>query len=280
MGRLFLVATPIGNLEELSPRARRVLGEVDVVLAEDTRRTGALLHRMGISAKMRSYHLHNEEERTEAVVAELVGELRAALVTDAGTPGISDPGARLVRRAREAGVAIESVAGPSALAAALAAAGFEAEPALFLGFPPARSGERKRFFEQWRATPTVVVLYEAPHRIERSLADLAEVMGAGRRAILLRELTKLHEEGIDGTLGSLLAEVRERDGLKGEIVLVLDRPSAETADASVADPLVARVAELVADGADRREALKRAARELGLGRAEAYRRLQAAGVEP
>lgn len=282
-GRLYLVATPIGNLGDFSPRAREVLGSVDKILAEDTRHTGRLLAKFQIDKPMISLHEHNENARLAPVLADLCGGARYALVTDAGTPAISDPGEYLVREARRAGIAIESVAGPSALAAALAASGFSSTPVLFLGFPPSRGGERKRFFENWKPSPATIVLYEAPHRIEAALDDLAEVFGADRPAILLRELTKVHEEGIDGTLGSIREEIGRRGGVRGEIVIVLAPPRVLAGIAGMdrcripemmtPAHLRARIAVLTGEGLDRADALKQAAREAGLTRSEAYRRL-------
>lgn len=251
-----------------------MLGTVDRVLAEDTRRTGQLLAHFGLSTPQLSLHEHNERERVERVVAG-AGGARIALVSDAGTPAVSDPGMQLVRAAREAGVEIESVPGPSALAAALAASGFPAEPSLFLGFPPARSGERKRWLAPWAETPATLVFYEAPHRAEGALADLAELLGEDRKAILLRELSKLHEEGIDGTLGSIRDEVARRGGVKGELVIVVAPPPEESTPAEeISDEeLASRVAALEAEGLPRNEALRRAAKGAGLSRSEAYRRL-------
>lgn len=278
-GRLYLVATPIGNLGDVSPRAREVLGSVDRVLAEDTRHSGRLLSALGISRPMLSLHEHNEQARLAVVLEELEGGARLALVSDAGTPAISDPGCRLVRAAREAGIDVESVAGPSALAAALAASGFPAEPTLFLGFPPPRSAARKRFLGPWKSAPATLVLYEAPHRIEASLADAIEVLGAGRRAILLRELTKLHEEGIDGTLGSIAAEIASRGGVKGELVLVVAPPE-ETAPAAEGEvDLAAAYAAALAAGLPKKEALRKAAQGAGRTRGEAYRELFGPGSD-
>ncbi len=284
-GRLYLVATPIGNLGDLSPRAREVLASVDRILVEDTRRTGPLLARLAIDRPMLSLHEHNERARLAPILAELESGGRIALVSDAGTPAISDPGTMLVREAREAGIDVESVAGPSALAAALSASGFEAAPSLFLGFPPARSGERRRFLAPWIDLPATLVIYEAPHRIESTLGDLVELSGTGRKAILLRELTKIHEEGIDGTLGSIRDEVARREGVKGELVLVLAAPVVPAPNAAAtggevdAAALRARVEEFGREGLARNEALRRAAKEIGLSRSEAYRLLLDTGKD-
>jgi 16S rRNA (cytidine1402-2'-O)-methyltransferase len=281
LGRLFVVATPIGNLGDLSPRAQEVLRGCDRVLAEDTRRTAQMLGRFRIDRPLISLHEHNERSRLAPIVSELLKGGRYALVTDAGTPGVSDPGTMLVREARKAGVAIESVAGPSALAAALAASGFPAEPALHLGFPPSRSGERQRFFEKWGGIEATLVLFEAPHRIEGCFADLAKVLGSDRPAILLREMTKLHEEGIDGTLGSILEEIRRRGEVKGEMVVVVapnPKPSRGSGIHRIshlvtADLLRARISALVAEGMERADALREVAKAAGLSRSEVYRRL-------
>lgn len=282
-GCLFLVATPIGNLGDVSLRAKQTLSEVDRILAEDTRHTARLLARLGVTKPLLSFHEHNERSRIARVLAELATGARIALVSDAGTPAISDPGTRLVREARRAGILIESVPGPSSLASALAASGFPAAPSVFLGFPPSRSGARRRWIAPWAAIPATLVFYEAPHRLEPSLADLCELLGADRPAILLREMSKLHEEGIDGTLGSILEEVRRRSELAGEIVLVVAPPELSSASSIECDgtadapSLRDRFDQLIASGLDRAKALRMLARECGLPRSEAWRRLHRDG---
>jgi 16S rRNA (cytidine1402-2'-O)-methyltransferase len=273
-GTLYLVATPIGNLEDVTRRALRVLAEVEVVACEDTRRTRALLEHFGIRAKTVSYHEHNERERAAELAALIEQGQSVAVVSDAGTPGINDPGYRLVRAAVERGLPVVPVPGPSALVAALAASGLPTDEFYFGGFLPPRAHARRQRLASVRELRATLVFYEAPHRIATSLADAREVLGE-REAAVARELTKLHEEIARGRLSELAARFSNEGAARGEMVLVIDREvieegvGAEKNSASVA----ARVAALEAEGLDQRAALKRAARELGLTRDEAYRRL-------
>ena len=273
-GTLYLVATPIGNLADITHRALQVLRDVALVACEDTRHTRKLLQHYGIDTKTISYHEHNEQQRARELIELLQQGSDVAVVSDAGTPAISDPGFRLVRAAIESGVAVVPVPGPSALIAALVAAGLPTDEFLFSGFLPARSGARRARLGELRTMPGTLIFYEAPHRLAVSLQDAYEVLGE-REAVVARELTKLHEELRRGRL-SELAEHYAKTEPRGEIVLLIDRTvldqgaPAVAASASVAD-LVAR---FEAEGLERRAALKKAARELGLSRAEAYRQLQ------
>jgi 16S rRNA (cytidine1402-2'-O)-methyltransferase len=273
-GTLYLVATPIGNLEDVTRRALRVLAEVDVVACEDTRRTRALLEHFGVRARTVSYHEHNERERAEELAASLEEGRSVAVVSDAGTPGINDPGYRLVRAAIERGVEVVPVPGPSAFVAALTASGLPTDEFYFGGFLPARAHARRQRLASLRDLRATLVFYEAPHRIAASLADAREILGE-RRAAVARELTKLHEEIARGRLGELAARFSSEGAARGEMVLVIDREVIEEAGAGEDDAasVAERVAALEAEGLDRRAALKRAARELGLTRDEAYRRL-------
>jgi 16S rRNA (cytidine1402-2'-O)-methyltransferase len=278
-GTLYLVATPIGNLEDLTRRALRVLAEVDVVACEDTRRTRALLEHFGVRARTVSYHEHNERERAEELAASLEEGRSVAVVSDAGTPGINDPGYRLVRAAIERGVEVVPVPGPSAFVAALTASGLPTDEFYFGGFLPARAHARRQRLASLRDLRATLVFYEAPHRIAEALADAREILGE-RRAAVARELTKLHEEIARGRLGELAARFSNEGAARGEMVLVIDREVIEEAGAGQGDAagvaaasVAERVAALEAEGLDRRAALKRAARELGLTRDEAYRRL-------
>ena len=278
-GALYLVATPIGNLEEISRRALRVLTEADVVACEDTRRTRALLEHFHIKAKTVSYHEHNERERAEEL-AELIEEgASVAVVSDAGTPGINDPGYRLVRACVERGIRVTPVPGPSAFVAALTASGLPTDEFYFGGFLPARTHARRQKFDEVKALRATLVFYETPHRIAMSLADAREVLGE-REAAVARELTKMHEEIMRGRLSELVARFSGETTARGEMVVVIDRDVIEEDagegagfEGSEAASVAARVAALEAEGLDRRAALKRAARELGLTRDEAYRRL-------
>src|SRR5258708_19008850 len=213
-GTLYLVATPIGNVEDMTLRALRTLKECDVIAAEDTRRTGQLLRHFGISKPLLSYFQFNEARRSEEIIERLRRGEKVALVTDAGSPGISDPGERVVRAALAAGFRVESVPGPCALVAALTASGLPTEEFHFLGFLPHKSGQRRKRLESLRAVPGTLVLYESPYRIEKLLTELAEIY-PGREISLGRELTKKFEEFLRGT-GAELLEVARARALKGE----------------------------------------------------------------
>jgi len=232
MGTLYLVATPIGNLEDLSARARTALAGAALVLAEDTRRTRVLLQRHGVAARPLSLHAHNEAARVEKVLAVLAGGGDVALVSDAGTPLISDPGERLVAAALGAGHAVSAVPGASAVLAALSVAGLPAVPFTFLGFLPRRAGARDALLERLRAAPETLVLFESPRRLGASLEHLARRLGE-RRACVARELTKRYEEVARGTL-SELAE-RFRQGARGEVTIVVEGAPPALPDAGAAD---------------------------------------------
>jgi 16S rRNA (cytidine1402-2'-O)-methyltransferase len=228
-GRLDVVATPIGNLSDLSPRAQEVLAGADVIAAEDTRHTGALLKAIGVSRPMVSLHAHNESSRVPELLARLESGASIALVSDAGTPLLSDPGYELVREATRAGYDVRVVPGPSAITAALAVAGLPTDRFCFEGFLPARAGERRARLEEVAADPRTLVFFEAPHRIEESLVDLAAVFGAERRAAVCRELTKAFETTYRGTLADLVKQAKEDPNFaRGEITLVVaGAPDAE-----------------------------------------------------
>ena len=270
---LYLVATPIGNLEDITLRALRVLREVDLIACEDTRHTSKLLQHYEISKRMVSYHEHNERERAAELVNLLQQGARIALVSDAGTPVVSDPGHRLVAACIEKNIPVIPVPGPSAAVAALGAAGLASNEFLFVGFLPSRSGERRRALEGLRTVPQTMVFYEAPHRIAETLADAAELLGP-RPAVVARELTKLHEEFARGTLTELAARYREKPP-KGEITLLIGPGEPGAAPHTATEiSLAARVEQLQREqGLDRKAALKQAARERGLNRREAYKQL-------
>jgi len=277
-GSLYLVATPIGNLEDITVRALRILREVHWIACEDTRRTAALLQRHGGSTPLISYHEHNERQRAPELVAALERGESGALVSDAGTPLVSDPGFRLVAAAVARGIRVVPVPGPSAVLAALAGSGVPCDEFLFAGFLPARGAQRRRALERLRSEPRTIVLFEAPHRLAASLADAAEILGP-RPAAMARELTKIYEEFRRGTLAELAASVRSAEP-RGEITLVIGPPAAGSQapclSSSCSEPvsLSTRVAELMeAEGITRNAALKRAARERGIKRSDAYRQL-------
>ena len=234
-GRLLLVSTPIGNLEDLSPRAARALAEADLVACEDTRHSGRLLAHLGLKKTLVSLHEHNERSRLPQILAALDAGQRVAVVSDAGTPLLSDPGFPLTRAAVEAGHRVEPIPGPSAILAALVASGLPPYPFTFGGFPPPKSGKRRSFYRRVALLPHTLVFFESPHRLLASLEDARAELG-DRRAALGRELTKLHEEMLYGRLSELGAELAGRPSLLGEFVLVVGAPeggdAAERASAS------------------------------------------------
>ncbi len=267
---LYLVATPIGNLEDITLRALRVLREADRIACEDTRQTGKLLAHFGIETPLVSVHEHNEQARSLDLIPELRAGARIAVVSDAGTPGISDPGALLARAAIAAGVSVYPIPGPNAAVSALCASGLPTEPATFHGFMPEKSGARRTALEA--LAPGTHIFHEAPHRILDTLADLAALFGGRAEVVLARELTKLHEEFLRGTPAALQALLAARERVRGEFVLLLALAAAPPE--AGAQTLPARVRELRAEGLDEKDALKRAARERGLGKSEAYREWQ------
>ena len=274
-GTLYLVATPIGNLEDVTRRALRVLGEADVVACEDTRRTRALLEHFGIRARTVSYHEHNERERAGELALMIEGGGTVALVSDAGTPGVNDPGYRLVRACVERNLRVVPVPGPTAFVAAVTASGLPTDEFYFGGFLPARPHARREKLASVRTLRATLVFYETPHRVAHALADAREVLGE-REAAVARELTKLHEEVVRGRLSELLERFSAEGAARGEMVLVIDRDVIEEEGggaARAAASVAGLVAAFEAEGLDHRVALKRAARQLGLTRDEAYRRL-------
>jgi 16S rRNA (cytidine1402-2'-O)-methyltransferase len=273
-GILYLVATPIGNLQDISPRALQVLKDADLIACEDTRHTGKLLNHFGIKNKLVSYHEHNEHERAAELAAFLADGKNIAVTSDAGTPGICDPAFRVVQKAHELGAQVISIPGPVAFVNALVASGLPTDSIFFGGFLPAKKGERITRLKEVKDIPATLVFYETPHRLSKALTDCLEVLG-NRKAAVAREITKLHEEIKLGDLGELAEKYSQQD-VKGEIVLVIDRTeitSPKTQGQSPSD-LIARIHELENEGLDRKAALKKAAKEFGIGRSEAYRMLQ------
>lgn len=267
---LFVVATPLGNLGDLSTRAADLLRRVPVVAAEDTRRVRGLLTHLGASPRVLSYHAHSPARRA-ALILEILAEGRdVALVTDAGTPGVSDPGEDLVTQAREAGFAVVPIPGPSAVTAALSASGLPAGRYLFLGFAPRRGRDREEWLKQATTAPWTVVLFEAPARVAALLRDLAQTAGDGRKVVVTRELTKLHEEIRVGTLGEMTKQLGAVEP-RGEFTIVLAGSGGGAMEAPTpADP-TARATELLGQGLSRKDAAHQLARELGLPRNTAYR---------
>lgn len=273
-GTLYLVATPIGNLQDMTMRALDTLRSVDLIACEDTRHTRNLLTHFRISNRTVSYHEHNELERAEEFVDRLVRGESIAIVSDAGTPGICDPGFRIVQRAIEIGARVVPIPGAVAFVNAAVASGLNAESLFFGGFLPSKKGERRKRLEEIRDIPATLVLYETPHRLAKSLADCLDILG-NRRAVVARELTKLHEEITRGTLVELV-EKYSAASVRGEIVLVIDRGSKIEAKSAKPVSIVDRVIELENEGNDRKTSLKRAAKEFGISKSEAYRILESA----
>jgi 16S rRNA (cytidine1402-2'-O)-methyltransferase len=267
-GSLVVVATPIGNLGDLSARAAKVLREVDLILAEDTRHTGRLLAHLGSEVPQRSLHEHNEQQRIEEVLARLQAGQRVALVSDAGTPAVSDPGYRLVAACVAAGIRVEPIPGPSAVLAALVASGLPTDRFTFDGFLPRKGSARRLRLAELAGEARTIVLFAAPHRVAHDLEDLATALGADRPAALGRELTKLHEEMRHGTLATLAAAAG--DGVRGEVTLVIaGAPPAPAAPPDDRD-LAARVADRVADGAVKKDAIAEVARRTGVPKRTVY----------
>jgi 16S rRNA (cytidine1402-2'-O)-methyltransferase len=275
------VATPIGNLEDITLRALRILKEADQIACEDTRHTQKLLSHYNISKPLVSYHEHNEMTRAPELVLAMEQGQQIALVSDAGMPLVSDPGFRLVTLALRHHISVTPVPGPSALLAALSASGLPNEEFLFAGFLPARSGERQRALERLRIEDRTIIFYEAPHRIEETLADAREILG-DRPACLAREVTKLHEEFRRGTLSELIASLSDKP-VRGEITLLVGAVPEEqrAAQRDSSQSLAERVDELIRQAKlDRKEALKLAAKERGLTKRAAYSELHLELGEP
>ena len=282
---LYLVATPIGNLEDITLRALRVLREADRIACEDTRQTQKLLNHFGIRTPTVSYHAHNEAERALSLIEDLRAGRRIAVVSDAGTPGIADPGAVLARAALKAGIAIFPVPGANAVVAALVASGLSAERFRFNGFLPSKAGERRTLLETLQMSgvaahdsaldSTTEIFYETPHRIAEALSDVEAVFGPGQLVVVARELTKLHEEFLRGTVAAVRSQLTARESVRGEMVLLL-APATREAQATGESQVSVRAAirRLVADGVSEKDALKQVARERSLGKSEVYREWQ------
>lgn len=276
LGTLFVVATPIGNLEDITGRALRVLREVALIAAEDTRRTAHLLAHYAIATPTTSLHEHNEARKSAALVERLQRGDDIALVSDAGTPTVSDPGARLIAAAIEAGIRVEPIPGPSAALAALAASGLRTDTFLFLGFPPTRSKDRRNWFDQIRTAGRTVVFFEAPHRILRTLKDLQQTVG-DYDVVVARELTKIHEELVRGPISRVLKQLATS---KGEFTIVVDigrMIDKEPAEAPADSRFLAEFGVLTkSHGLDRREAIARLAEKHGQGRNVVYAAIERA----
>lgn len=272
-GVLYLVGTPIGNLKDISPRALEALRAADLIAAEDTRQTLKLLNHFGLKAKLVSYHQHNEEKRLPELLALLAEGRVVALVADAGMPGISDPGEKLVRAAREAGFPVVPIPGPSAFLLALAASGLPTGEFHFVGFLPRRNKARKELLARLAVEPATLVLYEAPHRLARTLAELHEALGGEREVVVARELTKIHEEFWRGSLAEAAAHFGANP-VRGEITLVIAGRGAEQEAVPAVPPeeAVARIERRLQEGEGLLRAVRNVAEETGLPKNELYRR--------
>ena len=269
---LYVVGTPIGNLEDITLRALRVLEQVDVIACEDTRQTQKLLDHYDIHTRTVSYHEHNELTRAAELIVDLEGGARIAIVTDAGTPGISDPGYRLITLAVRHKIPVVPIPGPSAFVTALVASGLPTDSFRFGGFLPAKQGQRRTVLESVRNIQKTAIFYEAPHRIEETLADIVAILGGGRHVVIAREVTKIHEEFLRGRADQLLEHVRAHPP-QGEITLLIAK--AEDMDQPQQASVAERVRQMIAsESLDEKSALKKVAKELGLSKSDVYRELQ------
>jgi 16S rRNA (cytidine1402-2'-O)-methyltransferase len=264
---LFIVSTPIGNLEDITLRAVRTLREVSLIACEDTRHTRKLLDHLGIATPATSYHEHNEAAKTEELIDKLRSGLDIALVSDAGTPLISDPGYRVVSAAAAAGIAVVPIPGPSAILGALAAAGLPTDSFRFGGFLPPKTTQRRRMLEELRTESATLVFYEAPHRILDALEDVEAVLGP-RPVVVARELTKLHEEFLRGTGAEVRAQLAARPSIKGEMTLLIGK--AKEGSIPSEQTLEDAVRELEDQGLSRMDAIKQVAKARGIGKREVY----------
>ena len=271
-GVLYVVATPIGNLEDITHRGVRILREADLIACEDTRLTRRLLEHYQILTPTVSYHEHNEASRAEQLVRTLEEGANIAQVSDAGMPGISDPGYRMIRLAIDRGIMVAPIPGPSALIAALVASGLPTDAFQFHGFLPAKRGQRRTALEKFGRANGTVIVYEAPHRIRETIEDIVAVLGPGRPVVVARELTKIHEEFIRGTAKEMLSRLQSHEP-RGEITLLIG--AGESRRPQVAGDLATRMREIMqCQNLDEKAALKVLAKERGLAKSELYRELQ------
>jgi 16S rRNA (cytidine1402-2'-O)-methyltransferase len=275
---LYIVATPIGNLEDITLRALRVLRSVDRIACEDTRQTRKLLDRYGITTPIISSHEHNEAERSRQLIQELKNGARIAVVSDAGTPGISDPGMIFAQAAIAEGIPVFPIPGANAALTALVASGLNTDHFSFIGFLPPKAGARRTALEDLaRATtaPSTLILYETPHRILESLADIETVWGSECCIVLGRELTKIHEEFLRGPVGDVREQLASRDSIRGEIVLLIDAQLSSHGRAPSSATVQQRLADLAqTEGLNEKDALKRIAKERGVSKSDVWRELQ------
>ena len=274
-GTLYVVSTPIGNLEDITLRAVRVLKEADQIACEDTRQTQKLLNHYGISTHTVSYHEHNELTRAPELVLDLEGGARVALVTDAGMPGISDPGFRLISLAIRHHIPVVPIPGASAFLAALVASGLPTDSFRFSGFLPPKSGQRRHMLESVKVSPRTQVFYEAPHRVKEAVEDVVEILGAERQLVIAREVTKIHEEFLRGRAGEVLEVLKARGDIKGEITLLIGKVEEGQQKMAAGVSVRQRLEQIMGEEKlDEKAALKRVAKEMGVSKSEAYRELQ------
>ncbi len=266
-GKLYLVATPIGNMDDMSIRMVNTLKEVDVIAAEDTRNTGLLLKHFGIETRQISFHDHNAQEKIPVLLDLLKSGQNLAQVSDAGLPSISDPGHDLVKAAISEDIAVVTVPGPSAGISALIASGLAPQPHIFYGFLPRKSGQQKEFFESKKAYPETQIFYESPHRVKATLENMLEVYG-DRPVVLVRELTKIYEEYQRGRISELIDYLAE-NSLKGECLLIVAGASLEKEDKADAD-LLAEIDSLVQSGSKKNQAIKEVAKKYGRNKSQLY----------
>lgn len=268
-GILYLVASPIGNLEDITFRAVRTLKECDLIACEDTRHTLKLLNHYGIGKALISYHDHNEATRTAELIAKLQAGSNVALISDAGMPLVADPGYRLVTAAVAAGVSVQPIPGPSALITALAASGLPTDAFRFAGFLPAKSGQRSSVLESFRNEQATLIFFEAPHRILEALADVDRILGS-RPVVVARELTKTHEEFLRGTARQILDILSAREAVKGEITLLIGKAAKADTPQSEQLSIEEAVAAGMREGLTRMDAVKAVAKRRGLSKREVY----------
>jgi 16S rRNA (cytidine1402-2'-O)-methyltransferase len=272
---LFIVATPIGNLEDITFRAVRTLKEVDAIACEDTRQTQKLLNHYGIEKRTVSYHEHNEMTRAAELIMDMEQGASIALVTDAGMPGISDPGFRLISLAIRHHIPVIPIPGPTAFTAALVASGLPTDSFRFSGFLPVKSGQRRKLLESINESPRTQIFYEAPHRLIESLEDIVATLGPHRHVVIAREVTKLHEEFLRGQVAEVLENMKARDEVRGEITLLIGKADEHGAPAVEQKNVRQRMREMMkAENLDEKDAMKRVAKEMGVSKSEVYRELQ------
>lgn len=276
---LYLVGTPIGNLEDITLRALRILKEVDLIACEDTRQTSKLLNHYGITTRTISYHEHNELTRSAELIMHLEQGQSIAVVTDAGMPGVSDPGYRLAVLAIRHKIPVVPIPGASAFLSALVASGLPTDSFCFHGFLPSKMGQRRKMLEEVQHSPRTQIFYEAPHRLVATLEDVSEVLGPNRHVVVAREVTKIYEEFVRATASEVLKNFQQRDEVRGEITLLIARAEEQHGVPAVTQKNArTRVRELMkAEDLDEREAMKRVAKEMGISKSDVYRELQKDG---